>query len=149
MLNIMIKLLPLKNEHYRQVKGIFAETFPMYTRKSIISAWKTRDYDHSIGIYDTNAKSIIGFALIHKTDHNSLFLSYFAIHKEKQNMGIGTIFMKYILSRLKKQRKSINLVPLYDVACWYESLGFHKTGGKYLLQYHYYDTQSHGLRYNK
>lgn len=141
-----LEIIPLTNEHYRQVKSIFAETFPMYTRQSIISAWRIRDRDYSVGIYNTNTNSIIGFALLMRTNHNSFHMSCFAIQKTNQNMGIGTIFMKCILSKLKNERISINLVPLYDVARWYERLGFHQTGGKYLLHTHYYDTRSHGLR---
>lgn len=131
--------------YYRDVKGLFRETFPEFGRNDIIKSWGWRNKKYSHVVYSKKDRRIVGFILVQDDGPFKLYVSYMAVHPEDRGSGIGAIIIKYILKMAQNQRKSVNLVSLEEALKFYRGLGFYETGKKYTMNFHPYATRSKTL----
>lgn len=92
-------------------------------------------------ILDNN--EIIGFLMLEKIkDDYPYYLDYFAIYKEYQNRGFGTLAIKYLLEKIignnneiciEVEKEDIKDIITLRRTEFYKRLGFRKVDSEYLL----------------
>ena len=108
-----IKLLKLHN--FKEVKGIYYDTFDLHDDADFFSAWRHRNQRSSMGLFYRG--TLIGFGLVRGQK-----LWFLAIAKEFRGNGTGSILLNAIL----KTMQSCYLTPVNDprIIAWYERHGF-------------------------
>lgn len=108
--------------------------------------WEDIEYSYNSGIEQfykiVFENDIIGFIMLEKLNNKlPFYIDFFAIFKQYQNKGYGTMAIKYLINNIignnsllleieKENSKDLNTVRR---AKFYENLGFKKVNSEYLL----------------
>lgn len=104
---------------YRDVRALFQSIFDREEYPQFQVAWRRRDTERSLGLFIDDV--LIGFTLVRE---NKLF--YIGIDPDCQSGGYGSQLLQEIITRSKKKRTSLCLVPVNNtkVIHWYMRHGF-------------------------
>lgn len=104
---------------YRDVRTLFQSIFDREEYPQFQVAWRRRDTERSLGLFIDDI--LIGFTLVRE---NKLF--YIGIDPECQAGGYGSQLLQEIITRSKKKRIGLCLVPVNNtkVIHWYMRYGF-------------------------
>lgn len=104
---------------YRDVRTLFQSIFDREEYPQFQVAWRRRDTERSLGLFIDDI--LIGFTLVRE---NKLF--YIGIDPDCQAGGYGSQLLQEIITRSKKKRIGLCLVPVNNtkVIHWYMRHGF-------------------------
>jgi GNAT superfamily N-acetyltransferase len=135
----LLRFHELTEKNKEAVREIYASSFPDLSLEDLEISWDYRSKADSIGFWYKS--KLIGFAIAsyHTRSGGSLYIDYFAIHKDHRGKGIGSEIIKGFLSTIQG---SVHLFPINeDLAHWYEQNGFKESNKGYYV-YHTYPTRN-------
>ena len=111
----MRSIRPLKDTEYRVTKMLFQNIFDISEDNYFVAAWKGRNRESSVGIWEDGA--LLGATVV-KGDK----LEYIFVSDTHQGGGLGRMLLEAVLAK----HPVIHLIPVKDprVIRWYESYGF-------------------------
>jgi GNAT superfamily N-acetyltransferase len=114
-----LKPTPLRDKDYNDVKTLFKRHFDNIEHANFDSAWKQRNPDSSVGIWDQGL--LVGAAVV-----RHLQLEYIFVAASHQGCGLGKLLLESVLDR----HPLLYLIPVKDprIIRWYASYGFRIVG---------------------
>lgn len=119
----------LTKTDYPEMKEMFECVFPP-SEKGLATAFKYRVQNLSKGIC-LDSGELAGFILcdVYGNDFEMIKIHYIVVHPAYQKLGLGSILLEHILSRCKKMKKNVTLIPVMRdyIVGWYRKKGFRIT----------------------
>lgn len=133
----MVVIRKLRHEDYHVVRSLFNDVFDMSEDAGFVKAWKERASDRTVGCW-YHGGSVVGAAIV----TNANLLAYIFVHPSFQNMGMGSLMLRHVLS----VSKTLHLVPVDDekIITWYRRFGFrvsNRRGRRKLLANHAHESR--------
>jgi GNAT superfamily N-acetyltransferase len=133
--------------NYRSVREIFIDIFDESEDPHFQKAWRHRDRERSLGIFNKE-KNLVGFVLVEGST-----LAYIGVDRDHQSYQYGTTLLRAVLSITREARKTLTLTPVDNkkVVNWYTNHGFrlevieHLSCGliRRCMHFHSHNTRSH------
>lgn len=114
-----LKPSPLRDKDYNTVKTLFERHFDSIEHANFNTAWKQRNPDSSVGIWDQGL--LVGATVVRQ-----LQLEYIFVAASHQGCGLGKLLLESVLDR----HPLLYLIPVKDprIIRWYASYGFRIVG---------------------
>ena len=133
---------PLLDTDHKIAKELFQRNFHSSEDVYFVPAWKSRNRDHSFGLWIHG--SLLGIAIVKGSK-----LEYICIEPTQHSKGWGSMLLQHVVSVCP----TLHLIPADDnkLCRWYEKQGFYLSREDEFPNYtmrcyvrHTHDTRKHG-----